>query len=203
MLLMSLASTEFSASSVPGGFWMAAPPQRVAEADVTCPSLLGPSIATERTFCDVLTGRDPNAGVLIEIPRHTGTATLSFDLHNRHTYSEEQVRTGQGYAGYTAMIGVVTLEGELLARGIVQSEFRDAGDLLDRVAGGAGPGGVKAVAPVGAERIFVSVPANIRQVSILGESLVVQRWDAKDEFTSPGRPIAIVSSIEVEFRRRR
>ena len=40
-------------------------------------------------FCDVLTGRDPAGGIIITLPPHSGPVTLSFDLHNRHTYSEE------------------------------------------------------------------------------------------------------------------
>ena len=42
------------------------------------------------TFCDVMSGRDPAAGILIPLPPHRGPVTLSFDLHNRHTYSEER-----------------------------------------------------------------------------------------------------------------
>ena len=37
-----------------------------------------------------MTGRDPRGRHLITLPPHNGPVTLTFDLHNRHTYSEEQ-----------------------------------------------------------------------------------------------------------------
>ena len=175
---------------------------QIEPAGVACPSLLGHGIYTGRSFCDVLTGRDPAGGIIITIPRHRGEAILTFDLSNRHTYSEDQVRAGRAFARYTATIGVLTSDSTLLSRGVVQSEFRVVDDLVDRVDGGAGPGGVKAVAPVGLERISVAVPANVTEVSILGEVLEVIRIDGQDVFRSPGRPIAIVSNIEVEYRPR-
>ncbi len=175
---------------------------QIEPAQVACPSLLGRGLETGRRFCDVLTGRDPAGGIVITIPRHRGEATLTFDLSNRHTYSEDQVRAGRAFARYTATIGVLTSDSTLLSRGVVQSEFRVVDDLVDRVDGGAGPGGVKAVAPVGLERISVTVPANVTEVSILGEVLEVIRIDGQDVFRSPGRPIAIVSNIEVDYRPR-
>ena len=38
------------------------------------------------------------------LPPHTGPVTLTFDLHNRHTYSEELSKTNRGYRRYTASI---------------------------------------------------------------------------------------------------
>ena len=180
----------------------AAPVNQAEPAEVACPSLLGHGLETGRTFCDVLTGRDPAGGIIITIPRHRGEATLTFDLSNRHTYSADQVRAGRAFARYTATIGVLTPDSTLLSRGVVQSEFRDSDDLVERVDGGAGPGGVKAVAPVGLERVSVTIPADVTEVSILGEVLEVLRIDGQDMFRSPGRPIAIVSNIEIDYRPR-
>ena len=54
---------------------------------------------------------------------------------------------------------------------MIQSEFRTLADLFDRIDGGAAPGGVKAVAPSGAELITMELPDDVdEQVSILGES---------------------------------
>jgi hypothetical protein len=50
-------------------------PTRV-QADWQCPSELGVGVTTKRRFCDVLTGRDPKAGILIAIPPHRGPVTL-------------------------------------------------------------------------------------------------------------------------------
>jgi len=176
------------------------PATKTEPADITCPAVLGAGVRTKRTFCDVLTGRDPLAGILIKLPPHTGDVTLTFDLHNRQTYSEEQVRMGRAYARYTATIGVLTMDNTLVTRAVVSSEFRGPADLVDRVAGGAGPGGVKAVAPTGTEPIVVKIPAREDQVSILGERLAVERIDGQEAFGSPGRPIAVISNVMVEYR---
>jgi hypothetical protein len=177
-----------------------APATKTEAAVVTCPAQLGEGVRTKRAFCDVLTGRNPADGVRIAIPAHTGVATLTFDLHNRHTYSEEQVKAGKAFAEYTATIGALLPDGTLLTRAAVKSTFRTAADLVDRVGGGAGPGGVKAVAPVGTEPIRVEVPAQATEVALLGERLVIERIDGRDNFTSLGRPIAIVSNVQVEYR---
>ena len=71
-------------------------------------------------------------------PPHIGPVTLTFDLHNRHTYSEELVKTNRGYRRYTATIGVLTADNTLLSRAVVQNDFRSAADLLDRITGGRG-----------------------------------------------------------------
>ncbi|MEO7271866.1 MAG: hypothetical protein ABI211_07635 [Vicinamibacterales bacterium] len=172
---------------------------KVEPAAVTCAELLGTGVKSHATFCFVLAGRDPAQGVLVTIPPHTGPATLTFSLHNRHTYSEEEMKAGHGFAKYTAVIAVLSMTGELLGRGAVQSEFRAARDLFDRVSGGAGPGGVKAVAPIGNEAVSLTIPANVEQVSLLGEVLE-STPAAGRESTAPGRPVAIVSNVQVEYR---
>ncbi|MGE0041716.1 MAG: hypothetical protein AB7H88_03225 [Vicinamibacterales bacterium] len=180
-----------------------APAMTRVEAELTCPSELGVGIKTGRMFCDVLTGRDVASGILVKIPAHRGPVTLSFELHNRHTYSEALVKEGKGYRKYTATIGVLTMDNTLVDRAVVQSEFRTEADLFDRIGGGAGPGGMKAVAPTGTEFIVMELPANVgTEVSILGEKLSVVRPDGTDLFTTPGRPIATISNVMLEYRRR-
>lgn len=172
-----------------------------AQAQMTCPSELGVGVSTKRRFCDVLSGRDPAAGILITIPPHRGTVTLSFELHNRHTYSEELVKAKTAFRKYTASIGVLTMDNTLVDRAVIQSEFRNERDLFDRIGGGAGPGGVKAVAPTGTEFITMTLPEDVgTEVSVLGERLIVLRPDGTDTFTSEGRPIATISNVMVEFR---
>ncbi len=171
-------------------------------AQVKCPESLGTGVRTGASYCFVLAGRDPAQGVIVSIPTRTGEATLRFDLHNRHTYSEDQMRAGRGYAKYTAVIGALTLKGELLDRGAVQTEVRTAGDVHERISGGAGPGGTKAVAPVGSERVTLAIPAGIDAVSLLGEVLDATTAAGRETAT-PGRPVAIVSNVTVEYRPRR
>jgi len=177
----------------------AAPAVKTEPANVQCRESLGTGVRTKASYCFVLAGRDPAEGVLVTIPSHTGPATLIFDLHNRHTYSEEDVKTGRGYASYTAVIGALTLKGDLLGRGAVTSEFRTAKDLYERIGGGAGPSGVKAVAPIGSETVRLTIPAGVTQVSLLGEILDSLTAIGR-ESASPGRPVAIVSNVRVEYR---
>jgi hypothetical protein len=176
-----------------------AAPLKVAPADVKCPELLGTGVRTGASYCFVLAGREPGEGVLVSIPPHTGPATLTFDLHNRHTYSEEDIRAGRGFAKYTAVVAVLSMKGDLLGRGAVQTEFRTAVDLHERVSGGAGPGGVKAVAPLGREQVTISIPAGLDTVSLLGEVLDATT-SAGRETATPGRTVAIVSNVRVEYR---
>src|SRR5262245_1364747 len=107
--------------------------------EVVCPAPLGAGVATKRVYCDVLAGREPAGGVLIKLPPHRGPVTLTFDLHNRQTYSEEQVKANRAFSRYTAVIGVLTMDNTLISRAAIQSEFRKAADLVERIGGGAGP----------------------------------------------------------------
>jgi hypothetical protein len=45
--------------------------------------------------------------------------TLTFDLHNRHTYSEELAKTSRGYRRYTAMVGLLASDNTPLGRAAV------------------------------------------------------------------------------------
>jgi hypothetical protein len=172
---------------------------KTAPADVQCPEPLGQGMKTGARYCFVLAGREASEGVIVTIPPHTGPATLIFDLHNRHTYSEEMVKAGRGFARYRAGIGVLSMTNELISRAAVQSEFRTAADLHERISGGAGPSGAKAVAPIGAERVFVEIPAGVNQVSLLGEVLDAVTAAGRETAT-PGRTVAVVSNVQVEYR---
>jgi hypothetical protein len=181
----------------------ATPALKSEPATLKCPALLGRGVRTRVEFCDVLISRQPADGVLITIPAHDGAAFVSFSLHNRHTYSEEEVRAQRAYAKYTAVVGLLTMESELIERAAVQSEFFSERDLFDRVEGGAGPRGLKAVAPIGAEQVRIEIDAATTQVSLLGEKLVVVRRDQTATYTVVGTPIATVSNVKVDYRPRR
>ena len=87
-----------------------------------CPNPLGQGVQTRRTFCDVLTGRDPADGIIVDVPPHVGPARISFDLHNRHMYSEELIKSNRAYRRYTATIGVLTMDNTLLSRAVVRDQ---------------------------------------------------------------------------------
>lgn len=173
-------------------------------AKVQCPQVLGEGVQTKRTFCDVWIGGDPAAGIVIPLPPHTGPLTLTFDLHNRHTYSAELAKTFRGYRRYTATVGVLTMDNTPITMAVIDGEFRTAADLFDRVSGGTGVGGVKVVAPTGVETIFVTIPAEEKtpSLSIVGLRLTEARFAVGDvdNFTATGRPVALVSNVMLEYR---
>src|SRR3954468_19284978 len=181
-------------------------PLKTITPEVQCPSLIGMGVKTVRSFCDVPAGRDPAEGVVVTLPPHAGAGTLSFDLHARHLYSEDEMKRGKAYARYRAVIGVLSMKGDLLDRGAVEAEFRTADDLFDRIGGGGGPGGLKGGAPAGPggvcytrppggrESIVIDVPAGVDQVSLLGETLDAITPAGHETMLMPGRPVAIVSN---------
>jgi hypothetical protein len=139
--------------------------------------------------------------VILTVPPHRGPVTLQLELHNRHTYSEDLVKSKKAFRQYTATIGVLTMDNTLIDRAVIQSEFRTEQDLFDRVEGGVGPGGVKAVAPSGTEFITIQLPEDVgTEVSLLGEKLTVLRPEGTDTFVSDGRPVATISNVMLEFR---
>ncbi len=97
--------------------------QRIEPAEVRCPSVLGVGVDTDRIYCDVLVGTEVADGIIVVIPPHRGSATVTFTLHGRHTYSEGEVARGRGYVEYLVTTAVATTE-TVLARPLVLAEFR-------------------------------------------------------------------------------
>jgi hypothetical protein len=175
-----------------------------------CPSVLGNGVTTQRLFCEIPTGTDPSQGLRVSLPAHDGPVTLFFTLHNRQTVPDEGLSVVVGnknsmtgtralYARYTATLRVVTSKGALVRQAVVQSEFRGLSDLVERVGGGTGPGGVKPVAPTGSEEIVLELAPNVTEVSLIGEKLTIERLAGTEIVTAPGRPIAVVSGVQVEY----
>jgi hypothetical protein len=178
----------------------ASPATKTATPETRCPSLIGMGVKTVRSFCDVPAGRDPEQGIVLTLPPHAGTGTLTFDLHARHLYSEDEMKGGKAYSRYRVVIGALTMKGDLLGRGAVEAEFRTAADLFDRIGGGTGPGGLKAVAPAGRAQVIIDVPADVNQVSLLGETLDAVTPAGHETTVMPGRPVAVVRILLFEYR---
>ena len=175
---------------------------QVEPAEVLCPEVLGIGVTNDVPYCDVLVQVEPDLGIRVVLPPRRGESTLSFNLHNRHTYSQQEEAEGRAYAQYLAAIAIATMEGEIIGRGVVLSEFREATDLVNRVSGGAGASGLKAVAPTGLERISLTVPEDLDELIIVGQSLEIVRIDRRDMVTALGRPVAVLSDATIEYRPR-
>ena len=99
----------------------------VESVEVRCPSVLGIGVETDLVFCDVLAQQDPALGVIVVLPPRRGEATLSFNLHNRHTYSEDDVRRGRAYARYLSEVAVASAAGDVLATALRAERVPDRG----------------------------------------------------------------------------
>ena len=141
MVMALLAAPAVFAQARRGAAATAQTAMRSEPAKVNCPQVLGVGVQTSRTFCEVVMTRDPAEGIIVPLPPHTGAITLTFDLHNRHTYSEELSKSVRGFRRYTALIGLLASDNTPLGRAVVHSEFRTARDLFDRVGGGTGAAG--------------------------------------------------------------
>jgi len=174
----------------------------IQPAEVLCPEVLGIGVSSSVPFCDVLVQVEPDLGIRVVLPPRRGESTLSFNLHNRHIYSRQEEVRGRAYVQYLASIAMATMEGTIIGRGVILSEFREVSDLVDRVSGGAGASGLKAVAPTGVERISMTVPEELDELVIVGRSLEIDRVDGRDMVTAPGRPVAVLSNATIEYRPR-
>jgi hypothetical protein len=169
----------------------------------TCTAALGSGVRTRRAFCDVIIATTPDGSVSIPVPARNGTATLLFDLHNRFGVPVVSGYPGVSYTRHEAVARVVDAKGDVIGRGAVVREFRTVSDLFDQLAGGGAPGGVKGVGPGPPEAVRVTIPAGVTAVGIAGERLRVRTsTGADDTYDAPGRPVAIVSNIRVEYRPR-
>jgi hypothetical protein len=170
---------------------------------VDCAADLGAGVKSKRTFCDVVIASTPTASVSVVVPARTGTATLLFDLHNRFTVPVVSGQPMLAFQRHEATVAVIRSTGVVLGKAAAIREFRSTSDTFDLIAGGGRPGGVKAVAPGPAESIRVSIPAGVTDVGIVGLRLSVRTNSTGPEvFDTPGRPVAIVSNVRVEYRPR-
>jgi hypothetical protein len=167
-----------------------------------CAAPLGAGLKTKRTFCDVLIATAPAESVTIQVPPHTGSPILRFELHNRFTVPPILVPGALTFARHEAVVSVVRPTGTVIAQAAVVREFRGVGDLFDQIAGGANPGGVKAVAPGQGEPVRVTIPTGLTSVGIVGARLAVMMRTNQEVFDTPGRPVAIISNVRLEYRPR-
>jgi hypothetical protein len=167
--------------------------------DAECAADLGAGVKTKRAFCDVLVAGTPDASVQMTIPARTGTATLLFDLHNRFTVPAAVLPPVLMFARHEAVISVIQPTGEVIGRAAVVREFRSPADLFDQIGGGSRPGGVKAVAPGPAEAVRFAIPSGVSTIGVVGVQLRVLTRAGEEMFEAPGRPVAIVSNLRVQY----
>ena len=173
-------------------------------AGVICPTPLGVGVNTKLDVLRRHERRDPTAGVIVRFPEHKGPVTLSFDLHNRHTYSEEQVKANRAYRPLHGDRRCAD-DGQHADQPRGGAERVPEGDRLRRSHRRRRRSGAasKPSARPGTESISITIPEDEMPVSILGEKLTVERLDGTATYTSPGRPIAVISNVMIEYRPRR
>jgi hypothetical protein len=174
------------------------PPARRTTTDVTCTADLGLGAKSSRRFCDVFIVTPGSESVAMAIPPHTGAATLRFDLHNRFTVPPGPPDPGRAFARHTAVIAVLRSTGETIARAAVEAEFRTVQDLFDRIRG-AGPGGLKAVAPGQPQAYEVTIPSTVTAIRLAGLRVDVLSRAGRAAHDQIGLPVAIVSNLRIEY----
>ena len=191
---------------VSSGVLAAAPQRRAGQPaafkvvqEAKCPASLGIGVKTNRPFCDVVISAKLADGISMTIPRHRGVSTLRFDLHNRFTATPESIQPAQAFARNMAIVAVLGPKGDVVGRGATVSEFRSAADLFDRISGVAGPGRVIAVAPGVPTAIEIAIPATVSAIAIVGLRLEVTNRLGTQAYDTPGRPVAIVSNLRIDY----
>jgi len=177
----------------------AKPPARRTSSAFTCAADLGVGVTTKRQFCDVIITSVAAASVSITIPPHTGAATLMFDLHNRFTVPPPPVDATRAFTQHTAVVSVIRQTGEVIERVAASRDYRTPSDLFDRVPGSGRGAPPKADAPGTPTPIKVTIPPGVTVVGIVGSRLEEWRTTGRGAFDSPGRAIAIVSNVRIEY----
>jgi hypothetical protein len=103
------------------------------------------------------------------------------------------------FTRHLAVVAVLKPTGETIEQAAVMREFRSRDDLFDTIGGGGRPGGIKAVAPSDPEAVRVTIPAGINAIGIVGVRLDITTRAGKEPFDAPGRAIAIVSNLRIDY----
>ena len=178
----------------------AAPPRRLVTTTVACASDLGQGVTSRRRYCDVIIAKTGAASVEMLIPAHAGPATLSFDLHNRFTVPPAGTPAANAFVRAVAVVAVVRPMGQIIERVAVRREFRSVQDVFDRIGGGPSSASVKAVAPGHPESLKVTIPAGVASIGIVGLRLESATLAAPHQLSdAPGRPVALVSNLRIEY----
>ena len=165
----------------------------------TCASNLGAGQKSGRQFCDAIVGSRPEDSIAMNIPAHTGPATLLFDLHPRIQAPPANADPAQVFARHSALVAIVGPTGSVISRAALIREYRTPADLFDRISGTL-PGGVKAIAPGQPESIRITIPAGVKAVGIVGVRLDVMTRALRAAYDQPGLPVAIISNARIEYR---
>jgi hypothetical protein len=196
---IGLASAMLVVTVTAGAQRASTPPAPKAGPAVACAAELGTGLKTKRQFCDIVISKDTTRSINITLPPHKGAATLTFDLHNRFGSPEAGTPPEKAYAKHVAIVAVMAPTGTVVSRLVVEGEFRGMASLFDRIGGGSGPGGAKAIGPGPLEPIHVTIPATLSSIGIVGVKLTVTSMRGTDAFDSPGLPVAIASNFKVEY----
>jgi hypothetical protein len=139
----------------------------------------------------------PVESIMATLAPHRSPVRLQFDLHNRFAVPPIPREPAQAFARHSAVVAVVGPKAEI-GRAVVVGEYRTPTDLFDRLAGGAGPGGVKAVAPGSPTAVEMTIPAGINSVGIVGVRIEMTTRLGTQIFDTPGRPIAMLSNLRID-----
>lgn len=195
LCILSVGFVDFPRRALDQAGRRATAPANKFVTESVCPSDLGRGVKSKRAFCDIAAGTEALKGASMRIPPHSGPSTLRFDLHNRFAVAGKTLP----FARASALVAVLNANsGAVIDRAAVVSELRAELDLFDRILG-TGPGGTKTIAPGRAQAATITIPASVSAISIVGVRVELTTRDGSEVFSSPGRPVAIVSNLRLEY----
>jgi hypothetical protein len=162
--------------------------------DVRVPDslLLGKGKTSNLTYYDVIITRQPNSGVLIKLDYTRRNTTFSFDLHHRvsldpeFVYPAEITTNIEVLSGGTTSIGTFTFINTIKSGDVFEEQIEKVSKAdVDRY-----------VTPFGKKTITMKLGGGSQSISIVGQSVIVQRGTKTTQIDTPGQRIAVVSNFK-------
>src|SRR3989454_9451107 len=154
--------------------------------------LMGKGNVSGSEYYDVVTTRQPNAGVLIKLPYTKKGGKFSFDLHHRIAMTDDfglpaEVTTViEVLSGGTTSLGVFTIADKI-----------NSGDRFDETIVKATDAEIdQFVTPMSRKTVTMDIRPGPQPVSIVGQALIITRGTSTTRIDTPGTRIASVSKFK-------
>jgi hypothetical protein len=162
--------------------------------DVRVPDslILGKGKTSNLTYYDVIITRQPNSGVLIKLDYTRRNTTFSFDLHHRVSLDPEFVYPADITTNIEVLSGGTTSIGSFTFINTIKS-----GDVFEEQIEKVSKADVdRYVTPFGKKTITMKLGGGSQSISIVGQSVIVQRGAKNTRIDTPGQRIAVVSNFK-------
>jgi hypothetical protein len=159
--------------------------------------LMAKGTTSGRDYYDVVITRQPTDGVLIKLDYSRRPTKFSFDLHHRlsldpnFAFPADVITNIEVLSGGTTSMGTFTIASTIKAGDVFEEAIEKISKAdVDRY-----------VTPFGTKRISLTTIPGSQSISIVGQSVVIQRGPRNTRIETPGQRIAIVSNFKFEENR--